>query len=105
MSRARRGRSRCGSYLLPDGLYDALRGAADQTGVAAQHDEAVAPRDHRARVVRRKRDAAEDHVLVGEDLRLGPSHDFAHARMIELTRETEALRQIAARHCDDVESA
>src|SRR3989442_5462061 len=103
MSRARRGRSRCGSCLLPDGLYDTLRGAADQAGVAAQHDEAVAPRDHRTRVVSRERDASERNILVRKNLRLGPGHDFAHARMIELTRETEALRQIAARHRDDVE--
>jgi hypothetical protein len=85
-------------------LHHALRRAGDQAGVAAENDEAVAAGDHRARVVGRERDAAEGHLAVGEDLRLGASDDLTQPRMVELAGHAEALREIAAGHRDDVEA-
>src|SRR5262249_29539273 len=67
-----------------DDLHHALRGARDQAGVAAQHDEAVAARDHRARVIGREGDAAQRDFAVGPDLRLRLRHDLAEVRMVEL---------------------
>ncbi len=76
-----------------------------EPGVAAQDDEAIAPRDHRARVVGREGDAAQRDVAVGEDLRFGLRDDLAQVGMLELAGHAETLREIAARHRDDVEPA
>src|SRR5262252_1169781 len=88
-----------------DGLHHALRGARDEAGVAAQHDEAVAARDHRTRVIGGEGDAAQRDLAVSPDLRLRLRHDLAEVRMVELARHTEALREIATRDGDHVEPA
>ena len=75
-------RQRHGRNLLA-GLQG-KEGGAVEAGIASQHDEAVASGNHRARVVRRERDAAERDLAVRADLRLGFRDDLDQVGMIEL---------------------
>src|SRR5215831_20524997 len=85
-------------------LHHAQRRAGDQPGVAAEDHEAIAARDHRARVVGREGDATEGDFAVGANLRLRLRDDLAQVRMLELAGHAEILREIAPRDGDDVEA-
>src|SRR4051794_24587287 len=89
---------RSAANLGDEGAHRAL----DKPNVRAEHDEAVATRDHRLRLGGGERNAAQCDARPSEDLRLGLGHHGLEAWVIELSGYPEILGKITARNAHTV---